>query len=52
MNWNRIYAYKGKPGSDLVIEKPDTFGAMIAMAKDLCGDFPFVRVDLYSIRGK
>ncbi len=52
MNWNRIYAYKGKPGIDLVIEKPGTFDAMIAVAKDLSGDFPFIRVDLYSIRGK
>jgi hypothetical protein len=50
MSWNRIYAYKGKPGSDLVIEKPDNLGAMIAVARDLCQNFPFVRVDLYSIK--
>jgi hypothetical protein len=52
MDWNRIYTYKGKPGSDLVIEKPDTLAALIATAGELCGNFPFVRVDLYSIKGK
>lgn len=52
MNWNRIYAYKGKPCSDLIIEKPDTLEAMIAIAGQLCEGFPFIRVDLYSIRGK
>lgn len=52
MHWNRVHVYKGKPGSELDIEKPDTFDAMIAIARDLCRDFPFIRVDLYSIRGK
>jgi hypothetical protein len=52
MHWQRIYAYKGKPGSELVIEKPDNFGSMIDIARDLCLDFPFVRVDLYSLQGK
>jgi hypothetical protein len=50
MNWNRIYAYKGKPCSDLIIEKPNTFDAMIAVAKKLCKGFPFVRVDLYLVK--
>jgi hypothetical protein len=50
MDWNRIYAYKGKPCSDLKIEKPNTFDAMLAVAKKLCKGFPFVRVDLYSVK--
>jgi len=52
MDWNRIYAYKGKPSSDLVIEKPDNLKAMITIASELCQGFPFVRVDLYSVKGK
>lgn len=50
MNWNRIYAYKGRPCSDLEIEKPNTFDAMVAIAEKLSKGFPFVRVDLYSIK--
>jgi hypothetical protein len=50
MNWNRIYTYKGKPCSDLVIEKPSTFESMISVAEKLCKGFPFVRVDLYSVK--
>ena len=50
MNWNRIYTYKGKPCSDLVIEKPKTFESMISVAEKLCKGFPFVRVDLYSVK--
>jgi hypothetical protein len=52
MGWNRIHAFKGKPGSDLQIEKPDNFEAMVAIVRELCGTFPFIRVDLYSIGGK
>jgi hypothetical protein len=52
MDWQRIYAYKGKPCSELVIEKPDNFADMIAIARELCLDFPFIRVDLYSLSGK
>lgn len=52
MNWNRIYAYKGKPCSDLVIEKPDNLEAMIDVAGELCKGFPFIRVDLYTVKEK
>jgi len=52
MDWNRIYAYKGVPSSDLVTEKPDNLEAMIAIASELCQGFPFIRVDLYSVKGK
>ena len=52
MDWNRIYASKGRPCSELAIEKPENFAAMIAIAKELCEKFPFIRVDLYSIKGK
>jgi hypothetical protein len=52
MEWNRIPVFKGKPGSDLAIEKPDNFVAMVALAGELGKGFPFVRIDLYSVRGK
>jgi len=52
MNWNRIYAYKGKPCSDLIIEKPNTFKAMLSVVEKLCKGFPFIRVDLYCIKDK
>lgn len=52
MEWNRLHVFKGKPGSDLAIERPENFAAMVAVARELCGRFPFVRVDLYSISGK
>jgi hypothetical protein len=48
MNWNRIYVCKGRPCSELEIEKPATFDAMRSVAESLCEGFPFVRVDLYS----
>jgi hypothetical protein len=50
MQWNRIYTYKGKPCSDLPIEKPNNFAAMFDIACNLCQGFPFIRVDLYSIK--
>ncbi len=50
MHWNKIYAYKGKPCSNLIIEKPNNFSAMIDIAEKLCKGFPFVRVDLYSVK--
>ena len=52
MDWNRIDACKGKSSSDLVMEKPDNLKAMITIASELCQGFPFIRVDLYSVKGK
>jgi hypothetical protein len=52
MDWNRIYAYKGKPSSALVIEKPANLNAMIDIASELCQGFPFIRVDLYTVKGR
>ncbi|HSQ34443.1 MAG TPA: ATP-grasp fold amidoligase family protein [Candidatus Binatia bacterium] len=52
MDGKRLHVFKGKPGSDLPIGLPDNFVAMAATAAALCGAFPFVRVDLYSIGGK
>jgi len=52
MDWRRIRVFKGKPGSELDIQKPAGFEAMVAVARDLCGKFPFIRVDLYSVAGR
>jgi hypothetical protein len=52
MEWKRMPVTKGKPGSDLAIEKPENFAAMVALAGELCQGFPFIRIDLYSISGK
>lgn len=52
MDWNQIIVYKGKPGVDIKFEKPDNFDEMVEIAKVLSGDYPFIRVDLYSINGK
>jgi len=34
------------------IRKPENFDAMVQLAKELSKEFPFVRVDLYSVDGK
>jgi hypothetical protein len=52
MEWNRIPVFKGKPGSELDIRRPPDFAAMVATARALSGDFPFVRVDLYAPGGR
>src|SRR4030042_2950522 len=52
MDWKGIYTCKGKPSSDLSREKPDNLKAMITIASELCQGFPFIRVDLYSVKGK
>lgn len=50
--WNRIYAHKGRLSSDFVMEKPDNLQDMSTIASELCQGFPFIRVDLYSVKGK
>ncbi|MCJ7523773.1 MAG: glycosyltransferase [Candidatus Aminicenantes bacterium] len=52
MKGNRIPVCKCKAGNDLLMEKPGTFDAMKDLAGELCGEFPFIRVDLYSIKDK
>ncbi|MBN2558612.1 MAG: hypothetical protein JXB33_07670 [Clostridia bacterium] len=52
MDWNRIFATKGKPCLECEFPKPGNFGEMVDAAKKLCGEYPFVRVDLYSVENK
>ena len=50
LNWDRIYTFQGESGKAPEIAKPVNMGAMIDVARDLSENFPFVRVDLYSIK--
>lgn len=44
--------FNGWLESETPIEKPSNFDEMVKMAETLAKDFPFVRVDLYDIKGK
>lgn len=50
--WNNLYVTSDCPPSDREIEKPENLGEMLRVAEILSEDFPFVRVDLYSVDGK
>lgn len=53
MEFNLLpYSLKGHDHIPVSLEKPDTLIKMIQIAKDLCSEFPFVRVDLYDAKGK
>lgn len=52
MRGQRVRIFKGKPACDLDVRIPANFAAMVAVAQELCGKFPFIRVDLYLVNGK
>jgi len=52
MKGQRLRVFKGKPACDLDVRIPADFAAMVAVARELCGNFPFIRVDLYRVNGK
>ncbi len=52
MKGQRVRVFKGKPACDLDVRIPADFAAMVAVARELCGKFPFIRVDLYQVNGK
>lgn len=51
-DWNNLHIESDCPPSDREIEKPDNLKEMLKIAEKLSGDFPYVRVDLYSVEGK
>jgi len=51
-NWNKEDVVIGYSSAAANYEKPDTLEKMLDIARTLSADFPFVRVDLYSIHGK
>jgi hypothetical protein len=52
LNWDRVSACKGRPRSDLGIGRPANFPEMVETVRQLCGGFPFIRVDLYLVEAK
>lgn len=51
--WNRIDCQLGRYGNfEANIARPENLDTMIDYAKKLAGDIDFVRVDLYTVRGK
>lgn len=51
-DWNNLHVTSDCPASEREIERPDNLDEMISVAETLANDFPFVRVDLYSVSGK
>ena len=49
--WNKL-PYKHYLPNDANLEKPDTLEHMLRVSEKLSKDFPMVRVDLYSTKGK
>lgn len=52
MDWNMLDVTSNRTKSEEEIAKPYGFEKMVEMAKDISKDFPFVRVDFYSVNQK
>ena len=52
LNWEHYPVTNDHPNSPVALEKPENFEEMLKAARDLAGDFPIVRVDLYNENGK
>ena len=52
MNWLKLNVISDHPNFEQDIEKPYGFEKMIEISKEISKDFPFVRVDFYSINSK
>ena len=50
--WNKQNVVIGTSSADADYERPDTLSEMLEYAGKLSEDFPFARIDLYSIEGK
>jgi len=51
-DWNNLHVTSDCPASDREIERPENLDEMLRVAEKLSEDFPYVRVDLYSVDGK
>lgn len=51
-DWNDLHITSDHECIDREIEKPDNLDEMLRVAEILSADFPYVRVDLYSVEGK
>lgn len=52
LDWNQLEVVTDKPITDEPIPKPNGFEKMLEIAKQLAQEFPFVRVDFYSLNSK
>ena len=52
MDWNMLDVTSNRTKTDEPIPKPYGFERMIEIARDIAKDFPFVRVDFYSLNEK
>ena len=50
--WSRLPISVMYPNSDIVVQSPDNLPEMMKIAEILSKNFSFVRVDLYSVRGR
>lgn len=51
-NWDKQDVVIGESSASADYERPETLTEMLKIAEDLSEDFPFARIDLYSIKGK
>ncbi len=51
-DWNNLHITSDCPACDRYIERPQNLDQMLSAAEKLSEDFPYVRVDLYSVDGK
>lgn len=51
-DWNNLHVTSDCPAADREIERPENLDEMLKVAEKLSEDFPYVRVDLYSVDGK
>lgn len=53
LDWNWMpVSLDGHEHAKVKAEKPENFEEMVALAEELSSEFPFVRVDLYDVKGK
>jgi len=52
IGWNKIPFSRHYPNSSYEIPRPELYEAMLEICKVLSQQFPFVRVDLYEVKGK
>ena len=51
-DWNDLHITSDCPPANREIKKPENLDEMLDVARKLSQDFPYVRVDLYSVEGK
>lgn len=52
LNWNQLDVETDRPNTDNGVPKPYGFEKMLEIATEFAQDFPFVRVDFYSVNNK